>query len=120
MRTAFIPAISLVQSAAGAVGVVDVVGFCGVGAVELGSVVLVLVVGVVGCVEVLLVVILLVLLFPCGVVIWANAPAANIRVRAITRKKAPAITLIVLTPFGLTSHRKTLARSSMSLFYDCI
>ena len=91
LRTSFIPFISPAQSAAGAVvGVVDV-GF--------------FVVGVVGSVEVglmplVLVVIVLGLLAPCGIV-WATAMAATIKVRAITSPKAPAITFIALTPFGL-------------------
>jgi hypothetical protein len=93
------PSISLGQSAAGAggaAGVLDAAGGGGVGSVE------------VGLVPLLLVVILSVLLSPCGV-IWANAPAATVRVRAKIRPIAPANTFIAFTPSRLTLRRKTLA-----------
>ena len=104
VRTAFMPCISLGQSAAGAVGVVGVLGGGGVGSVEVGSEPL----------FVLLVVTLSVLLFPCGA-IWANAPAATVKVRATTRPIAPAITFIALLPFRFTSQHKTLAKTSYVL-----
>ena len=93
------PSISLGQSAAGAAGVVGVLGR-GVGSVEVES----------GLLFVLLVVTLLVLLFPCGA-IWANAPAATVKVRATIRPIAPAITFIALLSFRSTLQYKSLAKT---------
>src|SRR5215212_5960415 len=104
VRTAFMPSISLGQSAAGVGGAGGVVGSSGGG-------------GGVGSVDWPLVTPLWVdtpSVLPSPV-IWANAPAATVRVRATTRHIAPASTFIALSPFGLTLWRKTLAK----IYYFC-